>query len=258
MSAWHCQVLGTILGLSFYCIQTHLTYARDKYNNPILNHLSILTNLCVLSPPWVLAMPTLGFCVPPLGFRSIKKILQFYWTTLNSCVVLRIIAKFLVFYTTRKVPTANTQTFRKIKFLAFLLNMFLKVKSTKQLRSSTLTNGTFHINCWLWSAHDSRWSAHESRWSAHEMQEKGLECYKERFNLLHELFTRCTMYTFSSTAICKCSFCALERVGTPIIINIEYQRLRNLSFLAFESKRSKNIFIEGIFNANPNRRFQLC
>ena len=96
--------------------------------------------------------------------------------------------------------------------------------------------------------------------------------YKSRFNLLKELFLVkdafpnvyklfATIDTFPcSTSICECSFSALERVGTKKRINMDNQRLRHLSFLAFEAKTLSTISIDDIlrvFNKNPNRRVQL-
>lgn len=70
-----------------------------------------------------------------------------------------------------------------------------------------------------------------------------------------------TVDTFGcSTTVCECSFSALERIGKPSRLNMDNERLRNLSFLAFESKKLSQIDVEDVlkdFNANPHRRIQL-
>lgn len=40
----------------------------------------------------------------------------------------------------------------------------------------------------------------------------------------------------SSTKVCECSFSVLDRIGTPKRMSINNDRLRNLTFLAFEKK----------------------
>lgn len=96
--------------------------------------------------------------------------------------------------------------------------------------------------------------------------------FKTRFNMLKELYDMheafpsvyklmASVDTFGcSTTVCKCSFSALDRVGTAPRINMDNERLRNLTFLAFESKRLSQITPDMIlkkFNSNPKRRIQL-
>lgn len=96
--------------------------------------------------------------------------------------------------------------------------------------------------------------------------------FKGRFNVLSELYAvreafpdvyklMATIDTFGcSSTICECSFSALDRVGTDKRLNMEDERLRQLSFLAFESKRLHNLPVELVlkrFNDNPKRRIQL-
>lgn len=100
----------------------------------------------------------------------------------------------------------------------------------------------------------------EKKQKAHdeEHEKTGDTSYKSRFNLLKELFLVkdafpnvyklfATIDTFPcSTSICECSFSALERVGTKKRINMDNQRLRHLSFLAFEAKTLSTISIDDI------------
>ena len=105
-----------------------------------------------------------------------------------------------------------------------------------------------------------------------ERKKNGDERFATRFNLLMELYVRkdvfpevyrlmATVDTFGCcTSVCECSFSALERIGKPNRVNMTNERLRNLSFLAFEYKRLSQIDVEEIlidFNANPKRRIQL-
>ncbi len=56
------------------------------------------------------------------------------------------------------------------------------------------------------------------------------------------------------------SFSALERLGRKTRMSMTTDRLRNLTFLAFESKRLDSMDIDEVlkmFNANPKRRIQL-
>lgn len=105
-----------------------------------------------------------------------------------------------------------------------------------------------------------------------KMKQQGHETFKERFLVLQELYTLREAFpnvykmmamvdTFgSSTSICECSFSALERVGSKKRVNMTNKRLRNLTYLAFESKRLKEVSIDNIlmeFNDSHNRRIQL-
>lgn len=118
----------------------------------------------------------------------------------------------------------------------------------------------------------------EKRREEHDEKQKELEksgekrLFKERFNILPELFKMKIAFpdvykmfaavdTFgSSTSVCECSFSALDRIGTPKRISMKNDRLRNLTFLAFEKKRLSNLPIDEVmkeFNKNPNRKLQL-
>lgn len=96
--------------------------------------------------------------------------------------------------------------------------------------------------------------------------------FKTRFNLLKELYDMrdafpsayklmASVDTFGcSTTVCECCFSALDRIGTAARINMDNERLRNLTFLAFENKRLAQITLDMIlkkFNNNPTRRIQL-
>lgn len=76
---------------------------------------------------------------------------------------------------------------------------------------------------------------------------------------VYKLF--CANETFGcSTAICECSFSALARVGIMERIHMSNERLRSLTFLAFESKQLNNISNEAIlrhFNEMKDRRLQI-
>lgn len=71
----------------------------------------------------------------------------------------------------------------------------------------------------------------------------------------------CAIDTFAcSTAIAEFSFSCLSRVGICGRVHMKNERLRNLSFLAFESKEFNKIPHENIlrhFNAMKNRRLQI-
>ncbi|KAJ6639284.1 Zinc finger protein [Pseudolycoriella hygida] len=85
----------------------------------------------------------------------------------------------------------------------------------------------------------------------------GENTFKNRFNVLFELFKireafpvvygmMAAVDTFgSSTAICECScsFSALERVGVSNRISVTEDRLRNLTFLAYEKKRVAKFYL---------------
>lgn len=96
--------------------------------------------------------------------------------------------------------------------------------------------------------------------------------FKTRFNMLKELYNMreafpsvyklmASVDTFGcSTTVCECSFSALDRIGTAPRINMDNERLRNLTFLAFENKRLSQITPDMIlkkFDSNPTRRIQL-
>lgn len=102
-------------------------------------------------------------------------------------------------------------------------------------------------------------------------REMGDNKFATRFNLLKELYTMqevlpsvyklmAIVDTFvCGTSVCKCSFFALDRIGSKPRISTANNRLRNLTFLAFEYKRLADIFDEILirFNNNPRRRIQL-
>lgn len=105
-----------------------------------------------------------------------------------------------------------------------------------------------------------------------EREKQKDKTFKTRFNLLHELYGMRDAFpevyrfmaiidTFGcSTAICECTFSALERVGSPRRVNMGNERLRNLTFLAFEHKKLAQIPVDDVlkrFNSNPLRRVQL-
>lgn len=105
-----------------------------------------------------------------------------------------------------------------------------------------------------------------------ERKKRNENDFKGRFNVLLELYTMreafpdvyklmATIDTFGcSSTICECSFSALDRVGDKKRLNMGDERLRQLSFLAFESKRLHNLSVELVlkrFNDNPKRRLQL-
>lgn len=107
---------------------------------------------------------------------------------------------------------------------------------------------------------------------ANEREKRGENSFKGRFNVLNELYTMreafpnvyelfATIDTFGcSSTICECSFSALDRVGTDKRLNMGDKRLRELSFLAFESKRLHKLPVDSVlkrFNENPKRRVQL-
>lgn len=79
------------------------------------------------------------------------------------------------------------------------------------------------------------------------------------FGKVYKLF--CAIETFAcSTAISECSFSCLARVGILGRVHMSNERLRNLSFLAFESKEFTRIDAEEIlrhFNENKARRLQI-
>lgn len=98
------------------------------------------------------------------------------------------------------------------------------------------------------------------------------QSFKNRFKLLQEIYSMkkafpdvyklmAAVETFGSgTAICECAFSALDRIGSPKRINMNNDRLRNLTYLAFEKKRLKDISADKVlqkFNENPLRRIQL-
>lgn len=105
-----------------------------------------------------------------------------------------------------------------------------------------------------------------------ERELKNDTAFKTRFNLLQTLYNMKEAFPEvyrlmaaidvfgSSSVICECSFSAVERIGSTKRVNMDDERLRQLSFLAFESKRVSNIPVELVlkrFNENPKRRIQL-
>lgn len=107
----------------------------------------------------------------------------------------------------------------------------------------------------------------------YEEEHKGeKKTFKNRFKLLQEIYTMkkafpdvyalmAAVETFGSgTAVCECAFSALDRIGTPKRIYMKNDRLRNLTYLAFEKKRLKDVSVTKVlqkFNENPLRRIQL-
>lgn len=63
---------------------------------------------------------------------------------------------------------------------------------------------------------------------------------REAFPDVYKLFAIIDTFGCSST-ICECSFSAVDRVGTDKRLNMGDERLRQLSFLAFESKRLRKL-----------------
>lgn len=111
---------------------------------------------------------------------------------------------------------------------------------------------------------------HEDELSAKDDSEK--KAFKNRFRVLKELYQMkdafpdvynlfATVDTFAcSTSTPECSFSALERLGRKGRMSMTTDRLRSLTFLAFESKRLDSIDIDEVlkvFNRNPKRRIQL-
>lgn len=95
---------------------------------------------------------------------------------------------------------------------------------------------------------------------------------EERFDILSNLYevrdafpSVYEMYaiieTFGcSTAICEASFSALSGINVPSRLSMTNKRMRNLAFLAFESKRIKTISFDKIlrkFNDAKERKVQL-
>lgn len=82
---------------------------------------------------------------------------------------------------------------------------------------------------------------------------------REAFPQTYKLF--CAIETFPcSTTISECSFSCFARVGILGRIHMTNQRLRELTFLAFEQKETKSIGTETIlrhFNNKKNRKLQL-
>lgn len=79
------------------------------------------------------------------------------------------------------------------------------------------------------------------------------------FENVYKLF--CAIDTFAcSTAISECSFSCLARVGIVGRVHMTNERLRNLSFLAFEEKEFNKIEPEKVlrhFNGMKNRKLQI-
>lgn len=82
---------------------------------------------------------------------------------------------------------------------------------------------------------------------------------REAFPEVYELFA--TIETFAcSTAVCEASFSALAQINIASRLSMTNERMRNLSFIAFEQKRLKNISKDDIlkeFNNRKNRKVQL-
>lgn len=111
---------------------------------------------------------------------------------------------------------------------------------------------------------------HEDKLRATGDSEK--EEFKNRFRVLKELYQVkdafphvynlfATIDTFAcSTSTPECSFSALERLGRKSRMSMTTDRLRYLTFLAFESKRLISIDVNEVlkvFKENPKRRIQL-
>lgn len=108
----------------------------------------------------------------------------------------------------------------------------------------------------------------ESHWSSDDCQTdesnekdvlKHLFPVRAAFPAVFKLF--CAIESFPcSTTISECSFSCLARVGILGRVHMSNERLRNLTFLAFEQKQLANISAETIlqyFNNMKNRRLQL-
>lgn len=93
-----------------------------------------------------------------------------------------------------------------------------------------------------------------------------------RFNVLATLFDMREVFpdvyslyaaieTFGcSTAVCEASFSALSQINIPKRVSMSNERMRNLAFLAFESKRLKTISIDDVlkeWNCSKARKIQL-
>lgn len=82
---------------------------------------------------------------------------------------------------------------------------------------------------------------------------------RSAYKKVYELY--CAIDTFAcSTAVVECSFSCLSRVGNIGRVHMKNERLRNLSFLAFESKVFRQIPHEAIlrrFNEMKNRKLQI-
>lgn len=82
---------------------------------------------------------------------------------------------------------------------------------------------------------------------------------REAFPAVFKLF--CAVETFpSSTTISECSFSSLARVGILGRVHMSNERLRDLTFLAFEEKKLKQINPDAIlryFNSLKDRKLQL-
>ena len=82
---------------------------------------------------------------------------------------------------------------------------------------------------------------------------------REAFPQVYDLWAIVDTFVCSN-ATPECSFLALERLGRKLWMSMTTPRLRQLTFLAFESKRLKSVDIEkilNIFNDNSKRRIQL-
>lgn len=82
---------------------------------------------------------------------------------------------------------------------------------------------------------------------------------RHAYEKVYKLF--CAVETFAcSTAVVECSFSCLSRVGIIGRMHMLNERMRNLTFLAFESKELNKIDEFAIlrhFNAQKNRRLQI-
>lgn len=82
---------------------------------------------------------------------------------------------------------------------------------------------------------------------------------REAFPVVFDLFSAIETFPCSTT-ISECSFSSLARVGILGRVHMTNERLRNLSFLAFEEKQLKQIPSDSIlrhFNDTKNRRLQI-
>lgn len=83
--------------------------------------------------------------------------------------------------------------------------------------------------------------------------------YREMLPSVYNLYA--AIDTFAcSTAICEASFSSLSRVNIPSRLSMSNKRMRNLAFLAFESKRLKKISLDLFlkkFNEKKTRKVQL-
>lgn len=83
--------------------------------------------------------------------------------------------------------------------------------------------------------------------------------FREVFSDVYNLFA--AIETFGcSTAVCESSFSSLSQINVPSRLSMSNNRMRNLAFMAFESKRLDNVESEVVlrtFNNAKQRKVQL-